>query len=123
MDLRKHSRIAVDSDCTAQLQLQGHTYDNITVSNLGSDGCCIQVPVQAATGFRNKMLLEGIEFVHSDLPSESIKGKIVWLHSQKGSGQDFVETGIQFSGVPDGYCQEVDRYISALLKFNPRTSM
>ena len=47
MDKRLHSRISVESQCKARFQLGGHSYNNITVSNLGSDGCCVQIPAQA----------------------------------------------------------------------------
>jgi hypothetical protein len=123
MDLRKHSRIAVETDCKAQFQMEGQTYSNIAVANLGAEGCCIRVPASAATTFKNRMLLEGMELIHPDLPKEAIKGRVIWLRTEKGANQDFVETGIQFSGASKDYGVKVDRYVNALLKSNPPTSM
>ena len=126
MDLRKHSRIAVETDCKAQFHLEGQSYSNIAVANLGAEGCCIRVPASAASTFKNRMLLEGMELIHPDLPKEAIKGRVVWLRTEKGAGKDskdFVETGIQFTGASKNYGAQVDRYVTALLKSEPKTSM
>jgi hypothetical protein len=123
MDLRKHARITAEPQCKASFMLGSQSFDNISVSNLGSDGCCFQIPTQSANGLKNLAQLESVELRHPELPSQAVKAKVVWVHSKKGAEKDFVETGIQFSGAPEAYCQEVDRYVSALLKFKPKTSM
>ena len=95
-------------------------------ANLGAEGCCIRVPASAASTFKNRMLLEGMELIHPDLPKEAIKGRVVWLRTEKGAGKDskdFVETGIQFTGASKNYGAQVDRYVTALLKSEPKTSM
>ena len=123
MDLRKHSRITAEPQCKASFKLGGQSYKDICVSNLGADGCCFELPNRLASGFKNLALLESVELSHPGLPRQTVKAKVVWMHSKKGAEKDCVETGIQFTGASQDYCQEVDRYVSALLKFKPRTSM
>jgi hypothetical protein len=123
MDLRKHSRITAESKCKASFTLGGQSYKDIPVSNLGADGCCFEIPSGSSSEFKKLAQLEAVELSHPDLPHQALQAKVVWVHGKRGAEKDLVETGIQFSGVPDGYCQEVDRYVSTLLKFKPRMSM
>ena len=123
MDLRKHDRITAEAQCKATFRFGGQTYKDIAVSNLGADGCCFQIPSKAVDGLKHMAMLEGVELCHPGLPRQAIKGKVVWLHKKKGADKDYLETGIQFCGAPEGYAAEVDRYVSALLHFKPRTSM
>ena len=123
MDLRKHYRITAEPQCKASFKLGGQTYKDICVSNLGADGCCFEMPSQIANGFKDLALLESVELTHPGLPRQTVKAKVVWIHNKKGADKDCVETGIQFSGAPAAFCQEVDQYVSALLKFKPHTSM
>lgn len=123
MDLRKHTRITAEPKCTASFKVGGQSYNNIAVSNLGADGCCLEIPSQSAKGIKNLAMLEGVELRHVGLPKQAVAAKVVWVHSKKGAEKDFLETGIQFQGAPEGYGQEVDRYVATLLNYQPRTSM
>jgi len=123
MDKRLHSRISVEPQCKARFQLGGQSYNNITVSNLGSDGCCIQVPSQAVSGLTDKSFLEGWELIHPSLPKGSIKAKVVWSHGQDKPRTEFIETGIQFMDAPANYVRDLDKYVTTLAKSNPPTFM
>jgi hypothetical protein len=122
MDKRLHSRIAVEPQCKARFQLGGQSYNNITVSNLGADGCCIQVPKQSVSSLNDKTLLEGWELIHPSLPKGTIKAKVVWCHGQEPR-TEFIETGIQFMDVPSGYSRDLDKYVTTLAKSNPPSFM
>ena len=123
MDKRQHSRISVESQCKARFQLGGQSYNNITVSNLGSDGCCVQVPVQAQAELASKSTLDGWELIHPSLPKEAIKAKVVWSHPEDRAKAGFIETGIQFMEAPAGYTRDLDKYVTTLAKSNPSTFM
>lgn len=123
MDKRMHSRIAVESQCKARFQLGGQSYNNITVANLGADGCCIQVPSQSAGALNDRSTLEGWELIHPSLPKGTIKAKVVWCHGQDKPRTEFIETGIQFMDVPSGYTHDLDKYVTTLAKSNPPTFM
>ena len=122
MDKRLHSRISVESQCKARFQLGNQSYNNITVSNLGADGCCIQVPSKECQGISDKAMLDGWELIHPSLPKGTIKAKVVWCEGQKAK-TDFIETGIQFMDVPSGYSKDLDRYVTTLAKSNPPSFM
>ena len=72
MDLRKHTRITAEPRCTASFKLGGQSYNNIAVANLGADGCCFEIPSQAATAFKKLAMLEGMELRHPGLPNQSV---------------------------------------------------
>lgn len=122
MDKRLHSRIAVETQCKARFQLGRQSYNNITVSNLGADGCCIQVPSQSISGLSDKSTLDGWELIHPSLPKGTIKAKVVWCHGEKPRAE-FIETGIQFMDVPSGYTRDLDKYVTTLAKSNPPSFM
>jgi hypothetical protein len=118
MDKRLHSRIEMENQCKARFQLGGQSYNNITVRNLGADGCCIEVPSKAGSGFNEKPTLEGWELIHPSLPKGNIKAKVVWCQGQEPRA-DYLETGIQFLEVPTSYTKDLDRYVTTLSKSNP----
>ena len=123
MDKRLHSRVAVEPQCKARFQLGGHAYNDITVANLGAEGCCIQVPANSAGDLSNRSTLEGWELIHPGLPQGSIKAKVVWCQGQSQPRTDYIETGIQFMDAPSGYTKDLDRYVTTLAKSNPSTFM
>jgi len=122
MDKRQHTRVAVENQCKARFQHGGKTYNNITVENLGADGCCIQMPSQSASGLTEKATLDGWELIHPSLPKGTIKAKVVWCHGQEPR-TEFIETGIQFMDVPSGYSRDLDKYVTTLAKSNPPSFM
>jgi len=123
MDKRLHSRIAVENQCKARFQLGGQSYNNITVSNLGSDGCCCQIPAEAVAELSSKSTLDGWELIHPSLPKEAIKAKVVWSHSQDRTKANFIETGVQFMDASASYTRDLDKYVTTLAKSNPPTFM
>jgi hypothetical protein len=122
MDKRLHSRIDLENQCKARFQLGGQSYNNITVRNLGADGCCIEVPSKAGSSFSDKSMLESWELIHPSLPKGSIKAKVVWSHGQ-AARTDCIETGVQFLDAPTSYIKDLDRYVSTLSRSNPSTFM
>ena len=110
MDNRKSSRVSVTDRCKARFQLGGHPYNNITVSNLGPDGCCLTGSKKDLETISERGMLENLELIHPALPKEGIKGQIVWVH-RLGQG---VETGIHFLNPKGSYVRDLGKYVSTL---------
>jgi c-di-GMP-binding flagellar brake protein YcgR len=122
MDKRQHTRVAVENQCKARFQLGGQQYNNITVRNLGAEGCCIQVPSKNSDSLKERSTLDNWELIHPSLPKGSIKARVVWCRGQEPR-TDFIETGIQFLDVPAGYSQDLDKYVTTLNQSNPSNFM
>jgi kynurenine formamidase len=118
MDKRLHSRTTVEPQCKARFQLGGKSYNDITVANLGAEGCCIQVPAQSAASLRDQATLDGWELIHPSLPQGSIKARVVWSHGQEPQAR-FMETGIQFVDAPIGYTSDLERFVKVQARSNP----
>lgn len=123
MDKRLHSRISVEPQCKARFQLGGQSFNNIVVANLGSDGCCIKIPNEAARNLSDRDTLEGWELIHPSLPKGSIQAKVVWCGGQDKPRTDYFETGIQFMDTTPEYRRDLDKYVTTLARSNPPTFM
>jgi hypothetical protein len=110
MENRKSSRVSVATQCKARFQLGGQRYNNITVSNLGQDGCCLSGTKKDLDTISEKGMLENLELIHPALPKEGIKGQVVWVH-RLGQG---VETGVHFLNPKGSYARDLGKYVSTL---------
>jgi hypothetical protein len=114
MDKRLHSRAPLEHRCRARFQLGDRQFSNIPVSNLGQDGCCIQVPAEAVGGLRHLTLLEGWKFINPVLPREAIKAKVVWVQGRDHARNHFLECGIKFLDAPMTYTRRLASYVKAV---------
>ncbi len=119
MEKRLHSRVSVEPQCKARFLLGGQAYDRIRVSNLGAEGCCIQLPAHAAGGLSDKSLLEGWEFINPGLPKGSITARVAWMHQGKAK-TGFISTGIKFLDAPVEYTRRLSNYVTTITR--PLTS-
>jgi len=116
LEKRLHSRVLLEPQCKARFQLGGQSYDRIRVSNLGADGCCIQIPARAVGGISEKALLEGWEFLNPGLPKGSITAKVAWVHGDGKRRTGFVETGVKFMNAPVEYTRRLSNYVSTVAR-------
>jgi len=114
MDKRHHSRVSVGHQCKARFQLGNNTYENITVSNLGSDGCCMQIPDQSIEGLSENSTLEALELIQPGLPKGSLRGKIAWVHGEDKTRPGFLETGVQFMDASVEYIKNLSYYVNTM---------
>ena len=114
MDKRMYSRVSVEPQCKARFQLGGQTYNNITVSNLGPNGCCLSGPSQSLSGLTDKATLDQYELIHPALPKGSIHAKVVWLNQRTRDTSGTITTGIQFMDAPAKYVKEVGNYVTTM---------
>lgn len=112
MEKRLHSRVSVESQCKARFQLGNNSYENITVSNMGSDGCCLQIPTQSAGALNEKSTLEGLELIHPGLPKGSVTGKIAWVHGEDKTRPGYLETGVQFMDISSNYTKGLANFVT-----------
>lgn len=112
MDKRLHSRVSVEPQCKARFQLGNKSYNNITVSNMGSDGCCLQIPTQSIEGLSEKSLLDGLELIHPGLPKGSVKGKVAWVHGEDKTRPGYLETGVQFMDASSDYTKSLANFVT-----------
>jgi hypothetical protein len=116
MEKRLHSRVSVEPQCKARFQLGGQSYDRIRVSNLGADGCCIQMPAQAVVALSDKLLLEGWEFINPGLPKGSITAKVAWVRGPGMRKAGFVATGIKFLDAPVEFTRRLSNYVDTIAR-------
>jgi hypothetical protein len=113
MEKRLESRVSLRTACRARFQLDGKSFMNIPIVNLGSHGCCFVIPEPAVNHFKAGPVLEGWKLIHPRLPKAAIKAKVVWCRPQGRMNSGFLEAGVQFLDVPPGYSQELDRFLAA----------
>jgi hypothetical protein len=113
MDKRLHSRVSVENQCKARFQLGGRSYNDIIVSNLGPDGCCMRIPSQAGQELDNRITLEGWSLVHPNLPKDSIKAKVVWNHAGDRAKAGYIECGVQFMNPPADYTRNLSQFVNS----------
>jgi len=114
MDKRMHARVSVEPRCKARFQLGGQLYDNITVSNLGRDGCCLTGPMQTLSTLSDKAMLERWELIHPALPKNAIKAKVVWISQRNRDTAGIITTGIQFLDAPAKYVKDLSNFVTTL---------
>ena len=116
MDHRNDTRVMIKTPCKARFQLEGMSYTNIQVLNLGAHGCCVLIPTPLVNRFAAGPILDSWKLVHPKLPRETIKAKVIWCRSQGKVNPGFLEAGVQFLDVPLSYSQELARFLSKPMK-------
>ena len=120
MGINGQARVSVKRECSARFRFGGLTYDSIPVLNLGTDGCCIQVPRTFAGGLVDHALLEGLELISPTLAKDSIEARVLRVHSNETIKAGCLEAEIQFVGVPVGYRKNVLKYVTTMAKAKPQ---
>ena len=116
MDKRLHLRVAPEPQCKARFQLGNRSYENITVANLGPDGCCMQIPAQSVEGLTELSLLEGLQLTDPGLPAEPVRGRVAWIHGEDKTRPGFLETGVQFMDASVAYTRSLSHYVNTMAR-------
>ncbi len=112
MDRRTELRFSVKPACRARFHVGGMSYTNVQVINLGSHGCCVQIRTPTVNWFAGGPVLEAWKLIHPKLPKAAIKAKVVWCRSQGKENPGFIEAGVKFLDVPQGYSQELAQFLA-----------
>jgi len=122
MDNRHDQREMLKTPCKARFQLDGRSFTNVPVVNLGSHGCCFIIPEPTVNRFTAGPILESWKLVHPKLPKGAIRAKVVWCRHHGKAKPGFLEAGVQFLDVPTSYSQELDQFLAALAQAPPGTA-
>ena len=116
MEKRKFSRTALISDYNAEFHLGGETFSKIQVSNIGTRGCCMQLPLGSAKYLKNKPVLDNMILFHADAKKYSLKGRVAWHDGGKNLNGQWVTAGVEFLETPQDCAQEIKEYVTAAIK-------
>lgn len=116
MEKRKSSRTSLISDYNTEFHLGGQTYTNVQVSNIGTHGCCVQMPVGSAKYLKNKPLLDNMILFHSDAKKYSLKGRVAWHDDGQNPKGQWITAGVEFLETPEECTQEINEYVMATAK-------
>jgi hypothetical protein len=114
MENRHSARVSVEPQCKARFQLGGHTFNDINVSNLGEEGCCLTGPTQSLSALSDRTMLEDWQLIHPALPKGSIKAKVVWVNRHYEGSNGTIRTGIEFQDAPPAYTKSLGKYVTTL---------
>ena len=111
MEKRNYSRTALISDYNTEFRLGGQTYSKVRVSNIGTNGCCLQMPVGTAKYLSTKPQLENMILFHSDAKKYSLKGKVAWVEELKNPKAEWITAGVEFLETPAECTREISEYV------------
>lgn len=114
MENRQHPRVSMDHQCQAKFRFGGKPFSNIAVSDIGPEGCRLEIPIQTGPGFSDKSFLEGLELIHPALPTDPVQAKVVWVHGQDVLETGFVVSGVQFMDAPADYTRKLTNFVTFL---------
>lgn len=108
MEKRKSARTSLISDYHTQFLLGGQTFSNVKVSNIGTQGCCLQMPVASSRYLKDKPVLENLILFHANARKYSLKGRVAW-HDAGGDGKDpWLIAGVEFLETPVECQEDID---------------
>jgi hypothetical protein len=100
MEKRKSARTSLISDYHTQFLLGGQAFTNIKVSNIGTSGCCLQMPVASARFLKDKPVLDNLILFHANAKKYSLKGKVAWSEAGVDAQDAYVTAGVEFLETP-----------------------
>jgi hypothetical protein len=100
MEKRKSARTSLISDYHTQFLLGGQAFTNIKVSNIGTQGCCLQMPVASARFLKDKPVLDNLILLHANAKKYSLKGRVAWHEPALDSQEPWLTAGVEFLETP-----------------------
>jgi hypothetical protein len=120
MEGRSNPRIPVGPQCRARLRLEQGPLYNLPVVNLGTGGCCLDVPAPLASALLGRAFVGDLELVHPSLPARPLKGQIAWVHSVKQAGGDTMAIGVEFTEAPGGFARDLAGLVARWAEYERR---
>ena len=111
MDKRHHSRQPVNPQGSVRFKLGGHVHEAIAIADLGVMGCGFRAPLGLGPLLKEHPLLLDWQFVGTQLPSESITARVVWVEPGGRSRGGQLRAGVQFEKAPANYTTSILRYL------------
>jgi hypothetical protein len=121
MEKRKQTRAFLDQGlCKATLHGDELPRQVLDVSNLGVDGCCVEIPIgHPMTRVRHRQQIN-LELIQPWLPSTTLPGEVCWLKEAHTWGKASVRAGIRFLGLAESYAEDLTRVVEDLVQDTPR---
>jgi len=116
MEKRKCSRTSHINDYLTEFQVGGKAFSRIQVSNIGTHGCCVQLPVGSAQYLKGKPVLDNMILFHSNAKKYSLKGKVAWHDEGRDPKAQWITAGVEFLETPEDCSQEISEYVAATVK-------
>ena len=117
IERRSCRRMVVGPEHTVRFSARGHSFRNVRITNLGSQGCFAMVSQRNAPLFMQGTPLEHFAFEHPDLAGGSVVAKVTYVlgDPEASSALEFMGVGIQFVSM-DPFSREVlDRFLARTL--------
>ena len=111
MEKRRTSRTSLITDYNAEFLLGGQAFSKIQVSNIGTNGCCVQLPVGSAKYLKDKPVLDNMILFHADHKRYSLKGRVAWHDDGKNVQGQWITAGVEFLETPEECAQEIKEYV------------
>ena len=113
MEKRKYSRTSLISDYNTQFRLGGQSYSNIHVANIGTNGCCLKLPIGTAKILKDKPNLENMILFHGGSRKYAMRGRVAWHEPDQDSKGKYLNAGVEFLETPQECSQEIAEYVKA----------
>lgn len=109
----------MEPQCKARFLFAGRLYEDVTVSDLGAEGCCIKLPAESIRGLRVRSVLEGWVWTSPGLPGGPVSARVAWIRDHGQPRTDHISTGVSFRGAPAAYLRDLDRFVTLRSESDP----
>jgi hypothetical protein len=100
MDKRNSERTALSQDFLGQVYLDGRTYSDLAVTDVGVHGCCLRMPASAAEHVRDQTVIEDLQLSRPHSGPYFLKARIAWHGRPRFGGGKWLRAGLQFLETP-----------------------
>jgi len=121
MEKRKQTRaFLAEGICMARGTGGELPKEGVNVTNLGADGCCLELPARQTGTFLPEHQKLSLELIQPWLPNHALKGEIQWQREERTRGRTLLRVGVKFLETADGYLAELDRVVDGIVHSNLR---
>lgn len=116
-DRRRDRRVILGPGHAISFQLKGLAFREVRITNLGTGGCFALVGVREASRFTRGSVLEGLTFLHPDLPRGILQATVSFvLEEGPGRGEfDLAGIGLQFLAMDGPTRRALEAWVDAAL--------
>lgn len=120
MEKRKQTRACFSKGvCTARFPEGELPMEEVQVSNLTGDGCCLELNSHQADALSGHRRIS-LELIQPWLPGRALEGEILWQRGAGTSCETSLRAGIKFLDASEGYGTAITRVVDGIVHSNPR---
>lgn len=116
-DRRRDRRVILGPGHAISFRLKGLEFREVRITNLGTGGCFALVGAREAHRFTRGAVLEGLVFLHPDLPRGALQATVSFV-LEEGPGRgafDLAGIGLQFLAMDPPTQAALDGWVEAAL--------